>query len=129
MGEERLLRDFPRTITKLLKDAKFAEADEQVAKAELKLGQTPNTMAPLRAVTRLHLLAMDLADHKKVDAKMLSAIKADLQKYRTITNGYKAYRELVRGGEGLMKLIEGSTGRILFDKQRKRFSSSRSQSR
>lgn len=125
MEEETMLRDLPEKISFFIKEAKYEEADKLVAQKELKLGEIPNTMTPLRAVAQLHILATQLAERKNIEKEKLAKVKENLQKFKTITNGYRTYRELIKTGERLIELIEDSNGRIFFDKKEKQFRASK----
>jgi uncharacterized membrane protein len=121
LKEEALLRDLPVKISRHFNQAKFKEADKMVAQNELEMGKKPNNLTPLRAVTQLHVLAMKLSKNAKLENEKLKEIKENLQKFKTITNGYKYYRELIQKSEKLVKKIENSNGRIFFDKEKKSF--------
>ena len=121
MKQEAMLRDLPVKISQYISKGRFQEADELVAKAETDLGENPNNLTPLRAVTRLNILAMNLAEYKDVEKEKLEKLKENLQKFKTITNGYRTYRELIQKSERLVKKIEDSNGRIFFDKDKNKF--------
>ena len=126
LKEEAMLHDFPKKISLYLVEAKYKEADKIVAKAESELGGKPNILTPLRSVTQLHILAMNI-NKTNIEANKLAKMKEDLLKIRTTLNGYPAYRKLVESGDDLLSILEDSMEVLkLIEKKALKYAWSRS---